>query len=1048
MFAFADEFLIFYYMLKPQINPTNFWRIMLLAILIGNRVIGFANEENNPTATPQNNETAQPNVDRLLQEQRTTNAEKFRLYHFEPGGPAIDDRDLDNNYWPDFWQKLVDDKNLDYLGSNIRIVEDYTRVGRYPDSVGHVLQIPFDGTGVAIETRYPIKIDPEMAYELTAYVRTLRLSKSHTRVTLQWLKKTDDASFELRGEDHLTVPPGQIDWSETPLNLPVNKVPLGATHLRLNLNIYPDKQYRSADRQGVAWFDDLMLTARPKIYMEPTFRDYTPGVNSITPPPFEFVITYRGLLDNVPEGERKGNIAKSYYRIINIIDINGNQPRDRYDKALRFNFPRRRDLYPGTLDTYPEKIPVGFDKLGVYYLTVTLYGYKGELLTERTQVLGLWQPPIKRAIGMDEAASSGGFGVIVDEIPFSLLQQEGKLCELVERTGARYVKSRIYPSGKFEKNDLKFFTTALALEFSKIRRAGLRITALLEPPENIMGTNTLYDLMRDAPKNIAPYTDSVTAIYDANIENWQWGDDTNPSFSAGIDLEQTADARALLAGRVSSPSQSFPVVLNAPTIELPSPDIGYAASLFAPAEFTENKLLLALIKLLPDYFTRFHEPEKRLYPPPWLIEASPIPEPVDETRPIMRKLEEWLTCELQPTPADIHVPRIERQMLADIARKAVMSRVCGLPRFYARSLLSPTQGLARLDQDGHPIPLPALLGLRVLDEYLTGTTYLGSFNLLNENGFFPNYVFALPDNQNAIVVVWYDGKNKEETRLDFGGGYRLNIVDLQGNIRPLPEDSRFIASRTPQIITGLSIAYARTRMSINILREPPLQMRMQEQKQFLTITNFYAQPITGDIIVDYAARSVGFLYENNWRIAPQKLVFSLPRPRFNVPQSLVIPFEVRPPIISTLDKGQETGEKIANLRVRLMSNRPENMRLLRSVIMHTDIQFTLKLLTSLDDPNIDLVQLSLRWIPDNREPRKNEIILRPFYRAGQNLDTLQPSVIVPAYAATDKETPPITVEYRIPKSLRNSGVWIGFRQEDGTRFLNYNVDDLLGKGLE
>ncbi|MBP5234194.1 MAG: hypothetical protein J6333_12410 [Planctomycetes bacterium] len=972
----------------------------------------------------------------------------FRVFHFEPGGPPEDNRDRDGNGWPDYWQKLVDDRNNPHLGANVRIVEDRTRAGRYAGAPGHVLQIPFDGTGVAVETRHPVRIDPEMAYEVTAYGRSQRLNKSVARLTLQWLRIQPDGDENLQGEHHLVVPPGQSDWPEFPLRLHVNKVPAGTTHLRLNLNVYPDPRYRGADRHGFLWVDDIAIRARPKIYMEPTFRDYLPRiVNDNPPPPFEFTINYRGLLDNIPAGERKGGIAKEYYRIIHLADIDGNAPRDRHGRLIKSAFARRRAIYPGTLDTYPEKITVALDKLGVYYLTVTLYGYKGERLTERTQVLGLWQPSMRRGTGMEEAAVTGGFGVVIDEVPFAILQEEGKLAELVERTGARYVKSRLWP-GRGEKNDVQFFTAAMAEELGRMRRAGIRVTAMMEPPENVQGAQSLYSLMLNHPKSIAPYTDAVTATYDAYIENWQWGGDGEPSFSYGVDVKDSAEARALLAGKVSSPSQSFPVELFNPRLVLPPAEISFAAGLCVPPDYNEKQLLDRLIAVLPDYFTRFQVPEKRLYPPQWLLDASPVPEPVDETRPLERKLEEWLTCELPPAPADAHVPLTERQILGDMARKAVIARVCGLPRFYVKSLLSPTQGLARLDQDNHPIPLPALLGLRVLDEYLTGATYLGSFNLVNEHGNFPNYVFARADGKQAIAVVWYEGRGKEEAPLDFGGGYRLNVVDMQGNIRPLPGDSVFTVGRTPQIVTGMSVAYARTRMSINIKREPLLLMRMQEQTQYLTITNFYEHPINGDIMLSYAARGDSFIRENNWRVEPQKLTFTLPRPRHGVPQSLEMPFEVRPPRSSTLDEGKETGSKLASLKVTIMGEHSEKMRLLRPTTLSTDIHFSLRLLTSPNDPDKDIVQMLTRWIPGDREPHKAEIILRPFYRRGNDLDILLPSVVVPAYQKDDTETPPVAIEYRLPKTLRGQDIWVGFRQEDGTRFLNYNVDKLLGTGLE
>lgn len=986
-------------------------------------------------------------ADLLLQERRAQAASNFHLFHFEPGGPALDNRDFDSNNFPDFWRPLVDDSHSAYLANAIKLVDDPQREGRY-GYPGKVLRVPFDGTGVAIETRYPVVVDPEMAYVVSANARTERLTKSVVAITLQWLKITDSAE-NIVEENQLVVPSGQEDWSEAPLKIHIKRVPNGATHLRLVINIKPQRGYRSADRQGVAWFDDIAITTRPKIYMEPTFKDYTPG-GSMSPPAFDFDIDYRGLTDNIPPAERQGAVAKSYYRTIAITDLNGAAPRDRRDRLLQFKFPRRREIVPGTLDNYPEKIPITLDKLGVYYLTVTLFGYRGELLTERTQVLGLWQPAKETNLSPDERATTDGFGVVIDEIPFAILQRDGVLAALVKRTGAQYVKVNLWPRSAFgEEIDAKFFSSSLAAELEKMRRAGLRVTAILEPPASLLGAQTLYDIMRDAPKLLATFIDTLVAVFDSQIENWQWGGDDNDAFSRGVSATDTAEARALLSGRVSYSAQSFPLGLNhaadapSPDTVLPAPDIATAVSIFTPASYTENRLLRELIKLLPGNFTRFHEAWRRLYPPQWLLEASPIPEPSDEMRVVERKLEDWLTLELPATPAETHVPRAEREVLADMARKAVLARVADLPRIYIKSLLSPTNGLATIDQDNNPIPLPALLGLRVLDEYLTGASYLGSFNLLNQYGFFPNYVFALPNGQ-AIDVVWFDGKDRDEAELDFGGGYRLNIVDLQGNIRPLPANSRFIAGRTPQIITGMTIPYARTRLSINILREPTLLMQGEEQRQMLTITNFFKEPISGEITIDYAAKSTSFQYEENWRVTPPRSRFNIGRAIRNEPQTVLIPYAAFPPPTSTLDEGQETGEKIASLRVSLIGDHPETMRLLRPVILHSDLTFGLRMLATPDEQTTNVLQMTARWTPDEKLPHKAEILLRPFYRLGNELETLLPTVLMPAFRHGDNDTPPVNIEYNIPKNIPpNVPVWIGFRQEDGTRFLNYNINKLI-----
>ncbi len=113
-----------------------------------------------------------------LNDVRRKAAANFERYDFEQYSEPIYNRDLDGNGWPDFWEKIVDDKNKDYLARDIRIVSDPTRPSKIPGVMGSVLRIPFDGTGVAIRVKVPREISPDMAYEITTFARTLRLEKS------------------------------------------------------------------------------------------------------------------------------------------------------------------------------------------------------------------------------------------------------------------------------------------------------------------------------------------------------------------------------------------------------------------------------------------------------------------------------------------------------------------------------------------------------------------------------------------------------------------------------------------------------------------------------------------------------------------------------------------------------------------------------------------------------------------------------------------------------------------------------------------------------
>lgn len=973
-------------------------------------------------------------------------AQSFDRYDFEQYADPEVNRDLDGNGWPDFWEKIVDDKNKDYLARDIRIVTDSSRPSKIPGVLGSVLRMSFDGTGVAIQTKIPRAVSSDMAYEITAFARTLRLEKSLVRLNAIWLNIDEKGEQTVVGNNELTVPPGQYDWTESPLSLKVNTIPANTTHLVIQLNIYDNPEFIGADRDGVAWFDDIVISSKPKIYMQPTFVDYSlDGIASPLPKPIQFNMEFRGLVDNVPESDTsfKGNSRKSYYRVINVYDINGRPPLARDGKPLKLNFERRKKAVSGALTTYPETISINLQRLGVYYVHVTLYGYKGKLLTERTQVVGLWMPTIKRSMGADEEAQAGGFGVVIDQVPNSILSQEGLLANIVERTGARYVKSALWPN-ETDGSDVTPYISALSREFSLMRRSGMRITAQLKPAKHVLGNGTLLDIMRGRPQALEDFISKITKKFDAHIEYWQWGKDGDQDFSLGLSKDDVAGAAELLTGRTSSPSQSYPVSLGVKGVKMPDVDVAYSATLFVPSNMSILDMYQQLVRLAPRYFTVFRKENNLLYPPEWLYEMSPEPEPIDETQAPQRKLEEWLSIQLDPCPRNIHDAKKERIMLNNMAKKAVMARVLNLPRIYVDSLIDSERGLCRVDEEGHPVPMPALLGMRVLEKNLTGTEYLGSFYLRNQYGYFPNYIFGKPGGKDAVAVLWYDGRDGDEAPLDFGGGYRMEMVDLQGNTTPVPATTTFVATKTPIIITGMSRAFARTRMSVDILRLPRLLMQAAVQKQFITMTNFFDQSISGTVEFNYAARD-DFEYEQNWVVQPGRIRFNLARPENREYKKMVIPYKVRPPESSPVDYGKDIGEKLVSLKVSLMGDRPEVLRLIRQTNLTGDIKGTLRRLTSVDDPNIDIIQLKVRWVPPKGSNRKTEILLRPFYRKGNNLETLMPTVSVPAYDRNDQNTPSVSIEYSIPKLGGLAETWIGYRQEDGPRFFNYNISKLIGQ---
>ncbi len=983
-------------------------------------------------------------------ETRLQLARHFNVYDFEPRENTLASRDFDGNGWPDYWEAVSDGNKPGYLRSDVRIITTPERPGLYRGEPGHVLRMPFDGTGVAVQTLVPRQVDSALAYEITFFARTLRLEQGLARVGLVWLRVDGPREEEL-DRDTIAVPPGQVDWPEVPLRLRINDIPSGANAVRIVCEVVDDPAIPGGDRHAVVWFDDIRLESRPKVRVEPAF--VTAGSGAL-PPALAVDIRYQGLIDNVPvPGDPDRLRGKEYVREIRITDLNGESPRTRAGGPLRLGVAPLLPIEPGGARTFVESLELPLERLGVYYVTVNLYGHKRVLRARVRQAVGVWQAPRSRP---PELALGGGgnFGVLLGEPDERVLRRPGMLNGLVRRLGVFQVKTHVWP-GDINSGVEQTYFAALGRELREMRVHGVRVTGVMPAtPPPFLGSG-LHPVMRLQAEALTPFLRTATRLLGPQVEGWQWGADEDLSFTEGIDAEGTREAREALGDMTASPIQAFPVVAGRPRATTPPPEVARAASYWIPAELSPEGMLQTLSGLRAEAFRALREPHR--YPPSWLLALAPEARREHEAlaMPTSSDQQGWVTLELLPVSRHNREAAAERAQLDDMAIKTVLLASLGFERIYLGYLMAPGEGLVEIDKDWQAVPRPAFLGARVLADNLAGTTYLGSFQLRDS---FPNYIFQRRNGEEAFLVVWYDGPGtSEELAIDeVGRGMDLKVIDLAGNVRAFREGALRVR-RTPQIITGLPVSYALTRMSVILRRNPPLRMRHALQPQVLAFRNYFNQQLPGAFRFQYAARRVlhpderrpVLEYERNWTVRPERVEFNLAMAEEGLPTPGTVEIRVRPDPASSLELNPtlagERGEKVLRILADFSTGLPIQARLLRSTYLESELQVEVIRLQRPGDTERAHLQLQIRWFPDEDAAGQATVELEPYWQREGELRMRLPQMTVPPFSRARMSEPAIPREVVIPLQAggETKTTWIGLEEVGGSRFYRLEVTPLL-----
>jgi hypothetical protein len=984
-----------------------------------------------------------------LQERQVELARQFDRYDFEPRPGEILSRDADFDGFPDYWRRIRGPQYREY--PEVAIVSDPWRPGADPRAEeGHVLRMSYAGDEVAVETAVPREVNAQLAYEISAFARTEGLEHSTTSIDIVWLHIDEEGRSKVLGApDQILVPRGQRDWSEAPLRRRINDIPPRTTHLRLVCRVQDDPDIPGADRHGVAFFDDIRIENRPKIAVNAMFRD--------DDRPLQIIIGYQGLTPNTGEsGEADRQTRKQYARRIHVRDVHG-------EPVALLGEPEeaggRRRIAPGNATIFTEEVilddrrtpgPGGMRRQrGIFYMDVTLYGARREPLASVTEIVGRWAPPRWKPQFKRNPAALDHFGVGLDVLDRIDTLDPDSLLDVMRHLGVFRVKAEVWddtPDGRI--SDRALHTAGDLMQ--RLREYGVRFTGVLgRLPLSLVPSEYMFATMRDRLDQLREAVRQPAMQLGPRIDDWRWGADDDPSFGDGVKPEVLAGARDALQDFTSAFVQALPLVLGSAR-ELPPEDAAEAVSIYVPATMSTDEMLDELVRLLPTRFLQLTEWERALYPSDRLQQLSKRGEQILQAPERTRRIDDpeverqyWLV--LEPLALDPHLrdANAERAQVVYLTRKAALGRVLGFDRVFTGNLADPERGLVTVTRDRRIVPRPSLLAVRTLAEYLSGAEYLGSF-YFSEN--IENYVFrSMREPENAVLVAWAHEGGDGSERVDIGSGWgALEQIDLAGNRRRIGRS--FEVGPMPTIVRGISAASARTRMSIEILGDPPLRSITERHPQRLQIRNFHTEPLIGSVRLVYAARPAlsgrGMRLEPGWGDVPEI--------RLNLPAGGAGPdnrteareeFDVRPTEESVL------GKKFVRLDVRLAAASEMRFNMLRTTELTSDIDVRLRVLEQARDQRERVVRMTLRWSPNPNEPHPSRIVMQPYYQVAAERFNQGRMVLYPATEAQGWKGAAIR-DVRIPAAFVGARVFVGAEEETGSRFLRHDVSQMLRTGSD
>ncbi|MHC4870833.1 MAG: hypothetical protein ACYTFY_03215 [Planctomycetota bacterium] len=964
-------------------------------------------------------------IDQQVQD-RMKLLKNVEIYDFEPRGNDINSRDRDHDNFPDLWRRL---KGPRYpLYEKIGLIEDPWRLGSDPTRPGTVMFMTFSGSETAAETVYAKTVDPELAYEVTAFVKTGNLDNSIVSIDIYWLYIDENGKEEVLGEpDSLIVPPGQKDWPEGPFIRRINDLHPRTNGVKLICRISDNLNIPGADRHGTAWFDDIRIISRPKIGIESVFRDDNRLLN--------LSINYQGLIPNEEDPNSPGRMkAKKYSRKIEIVDMNGNNPDRRFTK-------NHKKLDPKNTTSVREEIIPEIRKKGVYYVFVTLYGANNQPQATVTQVIGRWLKPRMKPENRNNSNTADQFSVKFDAISSEGKVDQESLIESFSHLGVFRSRIELWPErAKAVESKNRLWMVPQILR--KLKDINIRFTGTLgRMPRELIPEEGMLSAMRDRLPLIKRLAGKPINNFGGQIDEWQWGNDSDTSFGHGLRYEYVAEARKMLQDLTSAFSQSIPLVLGDAKIVPPSASTE-SVNIFVSSKMDEYTMMYQLAKLLPRKFTGLLKWERAIYPSEPIVKLANYANKKFITkgtstaadRDILQQQQNWINLELLPVDQHIREIASERAQAIDLTRKIIIARALGFERITCGALVDPRRGLSSVTRKGKLIPRPGFLAVRTLAEKLTGSEYLGSFQLGAD---IENFVFRTP-RKTAIIAIWYTGSKKSE-KVDIGTGLgKLSKIDISGN--ETKNERVFTISQIPILIDGVSIPLARTRMSIRVMNDPPLRSTNETQRQRMQIRNFFNEPLISTFRLQYAA----YIDDNN-RIRlepgwtnPQVIRINLPPGGEEQADRIEARryFDIRPTMEAVM------GRKYVKIETQLSAALETRFNLLRGTNLTSSIKVKVTPISS-PNPSQIILRLSLIWHPDPSISNPQRLQMKPYYQITGDQHNYQGVITVyPGLESQGWKSASIR-DLKLPAFYKGKKVWVGADEDGGSRFVRKEVTKVL-----
>lgn len=940
--------------------------------------------------------------------------------------------------WPDFWEPVRAVGFPEYLIPSVRIVADNSGVipGAYRDAPNHALMIEYDGTRVGLRTRFPVPVDPSLAYQYSIRVRDRGLSGARVRTGVDWLRIDSSATQLLRSDEIPDLGAGQLDWPIAPARMLVNDPPPGANAARMFIIVDRDPDSIGGAYHGTVWLDDVSLKPLPKIIIDAP-RDAADGDGRVIP------VRYAGLFDNIPDPANPGYFrGRRYARQVEVTDVFG--------KPMQTVGNARQTIEADDDGAAVEDIPFPRGRYGVYYFNIRLYDAAGRLATDVMRAVAVMRPGRQRE-GVALHASKPVFGISAGMIPESALASNGFLRAILERSHVKLTKLSPWPDKYAEAGSNAVYYSLLAEEIRTLRAAGLGVYGIVRPPSAMFGSSDMFTAASTQPQRLRDLIAEAGRHLGLFLDGWQWGDDNDAS------LQSVSPGPALdgIGGALREFAGGLPVVNNVTLDGTATPGFPLRQSItqgYLREDDAAPELWPLAARTFPWLYEPYFDQRGLIYPPLRLSVLAPQPaqDKLEEYARSQSRVGSWISLEARP--AYTHEPNApaERKQLEDLAVRAVYASALAPDAIYLGNLFDPVHGLLRRDVMGtntlETMARPTYLAAATLSDVLEGADYLGELWLLPP---FEAHVFRKRGTDESVIVVWHNDARDEVMlpRQEIANGPALQVMDWAGNVDPA--GSQIPVRRVPTFITGLSANLVLTRMSMRINPEMSPRAAMRRQNQTLELVNHLPRQTPVLARLRYAARLPGGAMENGWTLKPEEMRFNLApftpqltpgRIRYTVTPDPNSQIQIASP--AGVDK---SGAKIARVDASFNTSPPADMLIYLPFNLRSDLDVEVEQLERLNDPQFVTLQLKLRWFPSEPGSRRNEIKLTPYYsKRGQMKESAAFPVAVKAFPVEERGTdvPFEAVELRIPIRPQ-AQTWVGLEEVGGSNFYIIDVTDYL-----